>query len=313
MKTELAMVRLGQNESHESFRSDASRNERKGRGGSIRCTAIDLRDCGGPKFCFAGSTMRSLSLLGCFLFSALLGFAASPSVLVCGGNMMNGNHFADVALPALRTHYAGCKNIALVLHATLPADCDRMERRLQEAFAHINGAKAQSLHRLDAAGQKALLEKADGIFVGGGETFVLLGELYRLGQLDIIRARVAAGVPYGGSSAGANVAGLLIGTTNDFPVAEIPSRKSLGIFPAVINPHHPTPETKAEFEGRAGKIKIYLEFNPSETVLGLAEKSAARLHDGKVTLEVGSAWLYRAGSTRALHVGEAVPELAGKP
>jgi dipeptidase E len=223
--------------------------------------------------------------------------------------MMNKDHFADVALPALRAHYAGCKNIALVLHATLPADRDRMEKRLQETFAHLVGAKAQSLHRFDAAGQKALLESADGIFVGGGETFVLLGELYRLGQLDVIRARVAAGVPYGGSSAGANVAGLLIGTTNDFPVAEIPSRKALGIFPAVINPHHPLPATKADFEGRAGKIKIYLQFNPTETVLGIAEKSAVRLHDGRVTLECGQAWLYRAEGARELKLGELVPEL----
>lgn len=253
--------------------------------------------------------MRTLWLLGCLVFSSLAAFAASPSVLVCGGNMMNGNHFADVALPALRTHYAGCKNIVLVLHATLPADCDKMEKRLQEAFAHINGAKAQSLHHLDAAGQKALLESADGIFVGGGETFVLLGDLYRLGQLDVIRSRVAAGVPYAGSSAGANVAGLLIGTTNDFPVAEIPSRKALGIFPAVINPHHPTPATKPEFEGRVGKIKGYLEFNPTETVLGIAEKSAVRLHDGRVTLECGLAWVYRSGSTRALKPGDEVPEL----
>lgn len=225
--------------------------------------------------------------------------------------MMNGNHFADVALPALRTHYAGCKNIVLVLHATLPADRDRMEQRLQEAFAHINGAKARSLHRLAAAGQRALIESADGIFIGGGETFVLLGELYRTGQLELIRSRVLAGVPYGGSSAGANVAGLLIGTTNDFPVAEIPSRQALGVFPAVINPHHPTPETKPEFDGRAGKIEIYLQFNPTETVLGIGEKSAVRLHDGRVTLECGQAWLYRADGVRALAVGEPVRELAG--
>jgi dipeptidase E len=256
--------------------------------------------------------LRRLLLPCLLLLTGILHAAAQPSVLVCGGNMMNGNHFDDVALPALRTHYAGCKKIVLVLYATPPAECDKMEARLQEAFAHVNGAQAQSLHRLDAAGQKALLESADGIFIGGGETFVLLAELYRTGQLELIRARVAAGVPYGGSSAGANVAGLLIGTTNDFPVAEIPSRKSLGVFPAVINPHHPVPAAKADFDGRVGKIKIYLKFNPTDTVFGIAEKSAARLHDGRVTLECGQAWLYRAEGVRALVVGEAVPELGIK-
>jgi dipeptidase E len=253
--------------------------------------------------------MRLLRLLGFLLATSLAAFAASPSVLVCGGAMMNGNHFADSTLPAMRANYAGCKKIALVLHATHPSEQDKMEARLQEAFEHLIGAKAESLHRHDAAGAKALLESADGIFIGGGETFVLLGELYRTGQLEVIRQRVAAGIPYGGSSAGANVAGLLIGTTNDFPVADIPTRKALGIFPAVINPHHPTPETKAEHDARAAKIKDYLQFNPTETVLGLANASIARLHEGKVTLEAGSGWVYREGSVRALKPGDAVPEL----
>ncbi len=223
--------------------------------------------------------------------------------------MMNGNHFADSTLAAMRTHYAGCKSIALVLHASHPSEQDRMEARLNEAFMHLVGAKAVSLHRLTPAGQKALLESADGIFIGGGETFVLLGELYRTGQLELIRQRVAAGVPYGGSSAGANVAGLRIGTTNDFPVADIPSRTSLAIFPAVINPHHPTADAKAEHDARAGKIKIYLQFNPTETVLGLGNASIARLHEGKVTLECGWGCVYRAGSARELKPGDQVPEL----
>jgi len=248
-------------------------------------------------------------LLPCFLLISASVYAASPSVLVCGGSMMQGNQFADSTLAVMRAHYAGCRKIVLVLHASLPAERDHMEARLQKAFAHLVGARAESLHRQDAAGTKALLEDADGIFIGGGESFVLLGELYRTGQIELIRARVAAGVPYGGSSAGANVAGLLIGTTNDFPVAEIPSRTALGIFPAVINPHHPAPEAKADFDGRVGKIKNYLEFNPTETVLALANTSIARLHAGKVTLETGLGWIHRNGSVRALVPGDPVPEL----
>jgi dipeptidase E len=253
-------------------------------------------------------------LLGFLLLlpgSAAVAVAPAPTVLICGGSMMNGNHFADSVLPVMQRHYIGVKKVALVLHATLPAERDRMEARLQEAFRHLGGIAAESLHRRDAAGQMALLTEADGIFVGGGETFVLLGELYRTGQLEVIRRRVAAGVPYGGSSAGANIAGLLIGTTNDFPTADVPSRKSLGLIAAAINPHHPPPELKADFEGRAGKIKAYLQFNPTETVLALANASIARLADGVVRLEAGQGWLYRAEGVRELVLGEAVPELGG--
>lgn len=238
--------------------------------------------------------------------------APSSSVLVCGGAMMNGDHFADALLPVLREHYAGVKKVILVLHATAPSERDRMERRLQEAFAHLGGFAAESLHHSDAAGQRDLLERAEAVFVGGGETFVLLGELYRTGQLELIRRRVLAGMPYGGTSAGANVAGLLIGTTNDFPTAEIPTRAALGVFPAVINPHHPAPEQKADFAGRAGKIRGYLVFNPEETVFALGNASIARLHGGRVTLSAGLGWVYRADGVRSFKPGDAVPELTAR-
>ena len=232
------------------------------------------------------------------------------SVLVIGGAAMSGDHFLDSVLPTLRLHFAGCKRLALVLHASHPDERDKMEARLQKAFAEVGPITAVSIHRADAAGARELLAKADGIVVGGGETFVLLGELYRTGQLQLIRERVLAGVPYVGSSAGANVAGLLIGTTNDFPTAEIPSRDALAIFPATINPHHPLPATKADYDARGGKIKGYLRFNPTETVLALANASSARLHGGRVTITNGTAWLYHGSDVRALPVGEVVPELA---
>ena len=225
---------------------------------------------------------------------------------------MKGNHFLDSTLAVMREHYAGCKQVVLVLHATHPDERDKMELRLREAFAHLGVPAAESLHHHDAAGQRALLERADGIFIGGGETFVLLGELYRLGQLDVIRGRVQAGIPYGGTSAGANVAGLLIGTTNDFPVAEIPTRRALALFPAVINPHHPTPETKAEFEGRVGKINVYRQFNPNDTVLGLANASIARLHAGRVMLAAGAGWLYDQSGRRALLPSDTIFETVPK-
>ncbi len=240
--------------------------------------------------------------------------ASRPSVLVCGGSMMNGNHFADSVLAVMREHYAGCRRVALVLHASHPSERVAMEKRLQAAFTHLlgPGVAAESVHHRDEVGARKLLTEADGIFVGGGETFVLLAELYRLGQLDLIRERVRAGVPFGGSSAGANVAGPVIGTTNDFPTAVVPSTKALGIFPAVINPHYPQAESKAEFEARVYKIRTYLKFNPEESVCAMGNASVLRLHEGAVTLRAGRVALYRASGVRELAMGEVVPELAQK-
>jgi len=240
------------------------------------------------------------------------GWHTSPraSVLVVGGSMMNGDQFADSVLPAMRAHYAGCQKVALVLHPSHPTERDRMETRLAKAFAHVGVPAAESLHRRDEAGARELLRTADAIFVGGGETFVLLAELHRSGQLALIRERVLAGVPFGGSSAGANVAGLVIGTTNDFPVTDVPSREALGLLPVSINPHHPLPGQKADYDARVGKILGYLKFNPGETVLALANASIVRLHAGRAALVAGEGWIYTRAGQRPLKREETVPELS---
>ena len=243
-------------------------------------------------------------------FSAAPPWRASPraSVMVNGGAMMNGDHFRDTILPLMKQHFAGARRIALILWATHPDDRDRMEKRLQSAFADLGpGITATSLHHLDDKAARQFLATADGIFVGGGETFVLLCELYRGGQIDLIRKRVVDdGVPYFGVSAGANVAGLDIGTTNDFPTREIPSRVALGLLPVTINPHHPEAADKDNFNARAGKIRAYLRFNPAETVLALGNTATIRLRAGVCTVELGPVWLYRAGQVAECPLGSTI-------
>ena len=50
----------------------------------------------------------------------------------------------------------------------------------------------------------AAVQEARAIYVGGGNTFRLLAELYRRDLLDLVCARVRAGLPYLGVSAGRN-------------------------------------------------------------------------------------------------------------
>ncbi len=259
--------------------------------------------------------MKSILIMTLGLFTASAGPAATPdwttspraSVLVVGGSMMNGNHFADETLPAMREHYADCRTVALVLHASHAEDRDHMEGRLQEAFQHLGGQEAFSLHRFDPGEANRRLASADGIFVGGGDTFWLLRELYETGQLGIIRQRVLDGVPYAGSSAGANIAGVVIGTTNDFPVTDVPTRSALAILPVVINPHHPRADDQAAHDGRAWKIRNYLRFNPDERVLALGDRAMVLLRDGKLSVPLGPVWDYRPGATTAAESGQLLP------
>lgn len=231
--------------------------------------------------------------------------AAAGTVFLLGGNALKGAVFAEALRPALRESFHGRARVALLLDAVHPEGHEAMEARLVAAFRDL-GASAESLHRLDPAAKRARLAEADGVFVVGGETFVLLAALHREGLLEVIRSRVRAGVPFAGSSAGANVAGLVIGTTNDFPVTEIPSRAALGLVPVTVNPHHPAPSAAEEFRVRAGKIRGYLRFNPGESVLGLGDASMARWRDGELRLEAGFARLYRLNVETDLRPGETV-------
>ncbi len=233
----------------------------------------------------------------------------SPSILVSGGAMMRGARFAPSVEDVMRAHFGSVRQLALVLHATHSSERDAMEARLRAAFRELGVPTVQSLHRRDEPGAVALLRAADGIFIGGGETFVLLAELQRTGQLALIRERAVAGVPCGGSSAGANVIGRRIGTTNDFPVTEVASRDALGLLPVTINPHHPASTQEADFRVRAGKIRGYLRFNPGERVLALGDAAVVRLHAGTARLAAGQGWVYEAGRDRELVAGVPVPEL----
>lgn len=235
------------------------------------------------------------------------------NILLCGGAMMNGNHFADAVIPAMTEHYQGSQHVAILLHASVPADRDKMERRLQEAFAHIGVPKATSLHQLDGDCSIALLKEVDSIFISGGDTFALLRDLHSNGQLEVIQKQALKGIPVGGSSAGANVLGPVIGTTNDFPVNDISTRDALSLFPALINPHHPKPEDEQRYASREWKIKNYRRWNPGEVVLGLGDRSIAVLRNSEISLPLGPAWLYTSNGVRELASGDFISELVASP
>ncbi|MDT8436558.1 MAG: dipeptidase PepE [Gemmatimonadota bacterium] len=143
----------------------------------------------------------------------------------------------------------------------------------------------------------AALRDAAGVFVGGGNTFLLLRELYRLELLDPIRAKVAAGTPYLGSSAGSNVAGSTIGTTNDMPIVHPPAFEALGLVPFNINPHYidPVPGSRHMGETRETRIREFHVQNP-QPVVGLREGAWLRVEGERATLGgAGGGRLFRAG------------------
>jgi dipeptidase E len=163
------------------------------------------------------------------------------------------------------------------------------------------GYELDGLHRHpDPA---AAVGEAEALFVGGGNTFRLLDELYRLGLIDALRDRVREGVPYLGISAGANVACPTVRTTNDMPVLTPPSLNALGLVPFQVNPHYFTghffvrrgDQFEEHFgETRDERIREYHELNDLP-VVGLWEAGLLRCEDGRVWLSGAAARVFRRG------------------
>ena len=129
------------------------------------------------------------------------------------------------------------------------------------------------------------IQQADGAFIGGGNSFVLLNELYSQSLVVPLRERILNGLPYMGTSAGSNVAGLSIGTSNDMPIVYPPSFMAMEVVPFNINPHFPAepPDPTHQGETREQRIEEFHVHN-SQPVVAIREDSMLYVTGDKLTL-----------------------------
>jgi dipeptidase E len=149
------------------------------------------------------------------------------------------------------------------------------------------------------------VRRAEAIYIGGGNTFRLLQELYRFGLVGLIRTRVLAGMPYLGISAGTNVACPTIKTTNDMPITWPPVLNSLNLVPFQVNAHYFNGQTFVKHgetmqehfgETRDERLREFHEMNDAP-VIGLWEGGILHVDDAGVKLVGSPARIFRKGQT----------------
>ena len=204
---------------------------------------------------------------------------------------VHGKPYLTYILPELVRFFKGIDEILFIPFAR-PSGLthDEYTAVARKAFASIN-IKVKALH--ECKDPIKAVKEANGFFTGGGNSFVLLNELYQLDVLPVLRESILNGTPYFGTSAGSNIAGQSIRNTNDMPIVYPPSFDAIGVIPFNINPHYldPDPTSKHMGETRETRINEYQFFNKIP-VIGLREGSWLEVKGKEITLrgELSARW-----------------------
>jgi dipeptidase E len=215
------------------------------------------------------------------------------NLIIASTSTLFGGEYLDYILPELKLFFKDCNTLLFIPFArpsgiTHEAYTDKVRTTFAKINIDVKGI-------LEFENQILAIQEAEGIFVGGGNTFLLVSQLYAFQLMDVLANAVKMGVPYLGTSAGSNITGLTMQTTNDMPIVYPPSFKTLGLIPFNLNPHYLDPDITLQHNGetRETRIKEFHQFN-STPVLGLREGSWLAVKGDSITLKGNlSARLFR--------------------
>ena len=215
------------------------------------------------------------------------------SIIIASTSTLHGGSYLDYLLPELEVHFKNCESILFIPFAR-PGGIshEQYTETVSQAFKKIN-ISVKGIHEFEDA--SAAINTAQGIFTGGGNTFLLVTQLYKNNIMTTLAEAVKNGTPYLGTSAGSNICGLSMQTTNDMPIIYPPSFQTLGLIPFNLNPHYLDPDSQSKHMGetRETRIKEFHAFN-TLPVLGLREGSWLDVKGDKIILKGNlSARLFR--------------------
>ncbi len=208
----------------------------------------------------------------------------NKKILLASTSTLYNGDYLDYLLPDLKLHFANCNTVLFIPFAS-PSGIshDEYTKKVSVAFAKIN-LQVKGIHEYN--NYIEAVQNAEGIFTGGGNTFLLVSELYKNNLIDVLKQVIESGIPYLGTSAGINIAGLTINTTNDMPIVLPKSFNTLGLIPFNLNPHYLDGDKQSKHMGETRETRIN-EFHcvSSIPVLGLREGSWLAIDDVNIILK----------------------------
>ncbi len=205
-------------------------------------------------------------------------------MIVASTSTVFGGKYLDYLLDEIKELFSDSDDVIFIPYAR-PGGIshDEYTKLASVAFEKI-GKKLTGLHTFEDP-LKAL-NSAKGVFTGGGNTFVLVNALYKQELMQPLREAIFNGLPYLGTSAGSNICGVSMQTTNDMPIIYPPSFKTLGAIPFNLNPHYLDPITGSRHMGETRETRIK-EFHSQNTVpvVGLREGSWLAVNGNQIQLK----------------------------
>jgi len=206
------------------------------------------------------------------------------NIILASTSTLFGGEYLEYLKEELITLYAGIDEIVFIPFAR-PGGIshDDYTAKARSFFETIN-IKVKGLHEFENKAEA--LNQAKGYFTGGGNTFLLVKTLHEEGLLSVLKENVSGGKAYLGCSAGSNIGGQNMKTTNDMPIVYPPSFECMGLVPFNINPHYldPNPDLKHNGETRETRIMEFLTQNDIK-VVGLREGNWIRRIGDTITVE----------------------------
>lgn len=217
----------------------------------------------------------------------------SVRLLLISSSRIYGQEYMAYCQDELKDFWGSSRELLFIPYAS--TDHAGYTAMVRERLAPL-GFQIRGLN--ESADPLQALSEAEGVFTGGGNTFLLVHTLYARQLMEPLRQCILSGMPYMGSSAGSNLACPTLKTTNDMPIIQPPRFETLNLIPFQINPHYqdPLPDSPHMGETREERLHEFHQLNPVP-VLGLREGALLRREGRQLSLQgVAGARLFQAGA-----------------